>query len=112
LGLLSDFPPGRKLELLGLGSSFDTVLSTEQTGFLKPHGEPFRRFSEALGIPPQEILYVGNSPHLDAGGALAAGMGAALIQRGPFSTGMYRKKKKQDCFTFSAYRQLQEYVLG
>jgi putative hydrolase of the HAD superfamily len=110
--VLSDFPPERKIELLGLGASFDVVLSTEQTGFLKPHGEPFRRFSEALGIPPEEILYVGNSPRLDAAGALAAGLGAALIKRGLLSTGTYRKREKQDCFTFSGYRQLQEYVLG
>jgi putative hydrolase of the HAD superfamily len=111
LGVLSDFPPERKLELLGLDGAFDVVLSSEKTGFLKPHPEPFKQFSRAMGLAPEEILYVGNSSRYDAAGAEGVGMKAALIRRSFFSTGS-RESPVQGCFTFSGYRQLQEFVLG
>jgi HAD superfamily hydrolase (TIGR01549 family) len=81
LALLSDFPPKRKLELLGLESFFEVVLCSEDTGFLKPSREPFDFLASALETPASEILYVGNSRAYDIAGAKAAGMGAALRGR-------------------------------
>ncbi|MDR1930213.1 MAG: HAD family hydrolase [Treponema sp.] len=121
LGVLSDFPPERKLELLGLGGLFDTALSSEKTGSLKPQDRPFLLLARELGLDPAEILYVGNSPGYDAEGALAAGMGAALIRRNFLSTGLFRTPAapaagsggtRGGCFIFSDYRQLRKYVLG
>jgi putative hydrolase of the HAD superfamily len=111
LGLLSDFPPERKLAFLGLGALFDAAFSSEETGFLKPHKTPFAKLAEALVLAPGEILYVGNSPLYDAAGARAAGMHSALIRRGFFSTGSYSGAGGAD-FIFRDYRQLQQYVLG
>jgi putative hydrolase of the HAD superfamily len=110
LGLLSDFPPRRKLELLGLDSFFDAVFSTEELGALKPAPAPFVKLASAMGLPPKDILYVGNSPRYDIIGAKKAGMKAALLRRGILSTGFARNPGPAD-FTFRNYRQLPEYVI-
>jgi putative hydrolase of the HAD superfamily len=113
LGLLSDFPPRRKLELLGLGGLFDAVFSTEELGALKPDPEPFKKLAAAMGLPPREILYVGNSPHYDIAGAKKAGMRTALLRRGMLSTGFAGSFGASSAdFIFRNYRQLPEYVVS
>jgi putative hydrolase of the HAD superfamily len=113
LGLLSDFPPRRKLELLGLDGFFDAVFSTEEFGALKPDPAPFVKLASAMGLPPEDILYVGNSPHYDIIGAKKAGMKTALLRRGILSTGFAGGPGAGLAdFTFRNYRQLPEYVIG
>jgi putative hydrolase of the HAD superfamily len=106
LGLLSDFPPEKKLEYLGLGGLWDTVLCSEFTGALKPAALPFIELARRLGCAPERILYVGNSRRYDIRGAKQAGMKAAFISW-PF---------KRNCpeadFIFSDYRKLAKFVLG
>jgi len=106
LGLLSDFPPETKLEYLGLSGVWDTALCTESIGALKPAALPFEELAKALGCPPEQILYVGNSSRYDVEGAKRAGMKAALLNPGfPVITGI-----KAD-FTFRNYRQLRNLML-
>ncbi|MDR1307763.1 MAG: HAD family hydrolase [Treponema sp.] len=119
LGLLSDFPPARKVSLLGLDGFFDVLLSTEDTGALKPSPVPFAALTAALSCGPGEILYVGNSLRFDAAGAGAAGMKTALIRRSILSTGCCPACSRgpggfrvRADFVFRDYRQLREYVLG
>ncbi len=79
LALLSDLPPVRKLEVMGLEGIFDPALCSEDSGFLKPAREPFAMLASRLALRPERILYVGNSPRIDVAGAKAAGMGSAII---------------------------------
>lgn len=105
VGVLSDFPAERKLELLGLSGLWDAVLCSEEVGRLKPAPEPFLALAEALGSRPGEILYVGNSPAYDVAGAKAAGMMAACVSR--------RGKTIPGAdLSFSSYRQLEAWILG
>jgi putative hydrolase of the HAD superfamily len=83
LAVLSDLPPARKLELLGLSGFFETVLCSEDSGFLKPAPEPYRMVCMVLGLPASELLYIGDSPERDLRGAAAAGMKAAIVSRRP-----------------------------
>ncbi|MDR0689278.1 MAG: HAD family hydrolase [Spirochaetaceae bacterium] len=109
LGILSDFPPVEKLEYLGLGGLWDTVLCSEETGRLKPDPLPFFTLAASLDLPPERILYVGNSQRYDVGGAKKTGMRTALIRllgRTHFSS-----PKKAD-FIFFDYRQLYHYVIN
>jgi putative hydrolase of the HAD superfamily len=108
LGLLSDFPPEQKLEYLGLDGLWDAVLCSEDLGRLKPDPAPFRALGERLALPPERILYVGNSVSYDIIGAKRAGMKAALV------SSPLRKNRRRNGgadFVFSAYRQLRDYVL-
>jgi putative hydrolase of the HAD superfamily len=109
LGLLSDFPPESKLENLGLGGLWDTVLCSENVGRLKPDPAPFLALAERMNIKPERLLYVGNSVTYDIIGAKQVGMKAALI--GLFFRGNRRRRSGAD-FVFSDYRQLCDYVLS
>lgn len=105
LGLLSDFPPERKLDYMDLAEGWDAVLCSERVGRLKPAPEPFLALAEALDAPPARILYVGNSRAYDVTGALGVGMKAALITRHP------RNSEDAD-FVFRDYRKLASFVLS
>jgi putative hydrolase of the HAD superfamily len=83
LALLSDLPPARKLELLGLSGRFEPALCSEDSGFLKPAPEPFAMLASRLALPPERILYVGNSPSIDVMGASGFGMATAIVSRRP-----------------------------
>jgi putative hydrolase of the HAD superfamily len=81
LGLLSDYPVEDKLGFLGLRGPWITSFCSEDTGYLKPHRNPFQRLSRDLGVEPRRILYVGDSISFDVRGAAAAGMRTALVGR-------------------------------
>ena len=103
LGILSDFPPAQKGSVWGLAPMCHAVLSSEETGALKPAAQPFRALAGALQVPPAEILYVGNSLRSDILGAKAAGMKTALILH---PAAVLQRKKKQACdIYFYSYRQ-------
>jgi putative hydrolase of the HAD superfamily len=81
LAVLSDLPPKRKLELMGIAGSFEAAFCSSESGFLKPAREPFEMLASALRLSPGRILYVGNNPRVDVAGAKGAGMAAALVAR-------------------------------
>ena len=116
LGLMSDFPPEIKLGYLGLSvfpdthaPIWDAVLCSEHCGALKPHKLPFIELAARMSLPPEKILYVGNSRSYDVAGALGAGMKTAWV-KSPLFPGKGLKKPKAD-FVFSNYRQLYKFVL-
>jgi putative hydrolase of the HAD superfamily len=114
LGLLSDFPPIKKIESLGIDSFWDTVICSEEVGALKPNILSFLKLAQDLDINPGEILYVGNSVKYDITGAKLAGMQAALIDR-CCSIGRkieFNKNKVKPDFIFGNYRQLCNFVLN
>jgi HAD superfamily hydrolase (TIGR01549 family) len=110
LGVLSDFPPDTKLEYLGLGGLWDAVLCSESFGTIKPHPLSFNKLAAALSLPPEKILYVGNSRSYDVAGANRAGMKTAWI-KSAFFPGSGLKKPKPD-FSFNNYRQLYDFMIN
>jgi putative hydrolase of the HAD superfamily len=117
LGLLSDLPPERKLENMGLSGFWDAELCSELSGGLKPSKKPFLALAEKMRLPPGRILYVGNSVPYDILGSKSAGMNAALIApsllRRRCSGGRAGGKRAGYAdFVFSSYRQLSFYVLS
>jgi putative hydrolase of the HAD superfamily len=109
LGLLSDFPPEKKLEYLGLKGLWDAVLCSECSGAIKPHPQSFNDLAAAMKLPPEKILYVGNSRDYDVVGASRAGMKTAWIKH-PMFPGKGFKKPRPD-FSFSNYRQLHDFMI-
>lgn len=81
IGVMSDFPVGDKLAHLNLPQVWDCVISSEETGYLKPNPEPFLRLASALGTVPERVLYVGNSYEYDIIGAFNVGMKTAHLAR-------------------------------
>jgi HAD superfamily hydrolase (TIGR01549 family) len=62
----------------------DFVSSSERWGVEKPSREFFDRVVDATGRPRDEVAYVGDLVHNDIEPALAAGMVAVHIKRGPW----------------------------
>ena len=109
LGLLSDFPPETKLKNLNISEIWDSILCSERCGALKPHSLSFTELAAAMSLPPQRIIYVGNSHKYDITGANLAGMKTALIKSRLIPDG--KKKPKAD-FTFHNYRQLYDFMIN
>ena len=62
----------------------DWVGSSERWGVSKPSPEFFTRIADELELSPREIAYVGDRVDNDVAPALAAGMTAVHIRRGPW----------------------------
>jgi len=105
LGALSDFPGDRKLKLLGLAEKFDVSMTSEETGRVKPDRASFDLLAQRLGIPNEEILYVGNSEAYDVKGAKNANMQTALISRN-------LKVRTDADFVFFDWKALERYILA
>jgi putative hydrolase of the HAD superfamily len=69
------------LELVGIAAHFRHQVSAREVGAPKPQSAIFRAAVEKLGVAPHEVLHVGDDPVLDVGGARAAGLRTAWINR-------------------------------
>lgn len=73
----------RGMELCGIVSHFDVIVTPEDVREPKPHPEPVLFALEKLGVRPEEALFVGDSPH-DVAAGKAAGTRTAGVLWGPF----------------------------
>ena len=89
LGLLSNVAaPGAfcraELRRLGLLDFFEACVFSSEVGLRKPHPEIFRRMLQAIGqidrVEPAQVIYVGDSPRWDVGGAKRAGLRVVLFR--------------------------------
>lgn len=110
LAALSDFPIKNKLKFLKLDDLFDFSLSSEDTGYLKPHPIPFQQMVRRFGIAPEEILYVGNSYKYDIIGGTNVGLQTAWLS---FSGGAAASAEESSAdIVFSSFYDLRKIVLG
>lgn len=110
IALLSDFPPEQKGDVWGIKPYCDVVLGTEFIGALKPSPVPFAHLADRLGLPPEQILYVGNSYKYDVVGSKSAGMKSAWFIS-PLRKIFCRPSEMAD-ISFCSYLELQKFVLG
>lgn len=110
IALLSDFPPSQKGDIWGILEYCDVVLGSEEVGALKPAKESFEALVEALGLPAEQILYVGNSHKYDVEGSKKAGLKSAwLISE---ISDLFGKKSDLAEITFSRYSQLEKIIFN
>ncbi|MGD9736995.1 MAG: HAD family hydrolase [Solirubrobacterales bacterium] len=69
------------LQRVGIAELLDCVVTSAAVGAAKPDPAPFERALECLGLRPEEVVHLGDSPELDLPGAEAAGIEAVLISR-------------------------------
>jgi putative hydrolase of the HAD superfamily len=85
LGVLTDAPrlkAWQRLTHLAIAEFFDVVVTSEDTGHVKPSPEPFRAAVDAMGLRPLEVLMVGDWPAKDVRGARELGMKTAYAAYG------------------------------
>lgn len=67
------------MELAGVASRFDFLLTSEEARSCKPDGRIFEHALELAGCAPGEALFVGDSLDQDIAGARRAGIRCALL---------------------------------
>ena len=109
IGVLSDYPAWDKLKALCLDSKVSlTLCSTDpEINAFKPHPKGFLHACEIWGIEPEEVLYVGDRPEVDAAGAAHAGMPCAIL-------GKSRKGRDglEGFITFDSFKDLQNALIA
>ncbi|ABU60025.1 HAD family hydrolase [Roseiflexus castenholzii] len=84
LGLITNGPSWSqrpKIERFDLASYMHAIIVSEEVGVAKPDPQIFHIALHALGITPDEALFVGDSPENDLRGAAQAGMPAIWVNR-------------------------------
>jgi HAD superfamily hydrolase (TIGR01549 family) len=83
IGVFSDYPVADKLQALGLAPAVSLTLCATDPDInaFKPHPKGFLRACALWGVPPEQVLYIGDRPEVDAVGAAAAGMSCAILMR-------------------------------
>lgn len=66
---------------VGIGQHFRASVSAREMGIAKPDVRIFEAAARVAGVQPHQVLHVGDDAHLDAVGALAAGMQVAWVNR-------------------------------
>ena len=78
--------PSRAEALLGeLPVPLEFAASSESWGVEKPDPAFFVRIVDELGLPPEEVAYVGDRIDNDVRPAAAAGLQAIFVRRGPWA---------------------------
>lgn len=83
LGVISNFD-GRVysvMKSLGILAFFETVTISSETGYCKPDRRIFQSAVQAIGVPADEILFVGDSLHDDVEAGQKAGLVSVLVDR-------------------------------
>lgn len=81
MGVFSDYPVLDKLQALGLSEMMSLMLCATDPAInaFKPHPKGFWHACALWGVAPDEVLYIGDRPEVDACGAAKAGMPCALL---------------------------------
>ena len=83
LGIISNWDERLRplLERLQLGSYFETILISVESGSAKPAREIFEQARSFFGVPAASILHIGDSFSEDVAGAQSAGLKALFLDR-------------------------------
>jgi FMN phosphatase YigB (HAD superfamily) len=83
LGVLSDYPAHAKLEAMDLRSMFDVVVSAQDSDVnrFKPSPDGLVAALRRLDAAPEQALYVGDRPEVDACVARAVGVPCVIVGR-------------------------------
>jgi HAD superfamily hydrolase (TIGR01509 family) len=101
----SDGRVDQALQAAGLREYFDVVVDSGLLGVEKPDPRIFQAALDALGVAPEETLYVGDLYEVDIVGAQAAGIPAVLL-------GQPRSSSEPACRTAASIEDLVKEVLG
>lgn len=84
LGIVANQPAGVAEQLAGMDLRLDVVATSATYGVAKPDPRFFARIAADCGVPPGEIVYVGDRLDNDILPAQAVGMHAVFLRRGPW----------------------------
>ena len=106
LGLISnvDHDIAPLCQKLGLSPLLQIVVTSQDTGFNKPHPEIFKEAVRQASIQAKEAMYVGDQYQIDIIGANGAGLHGVLLDRGGYFNQI------TDCLRIRSLSQLVEHL--
>ena len=110
LGLISNGPAPLqrpKVERFGLERHFVTVVISGEVGVRKPDPAIFGLALEAMAVPAEAAVYVGDNPHDDVVGACDSGLAAIWVNRGDWLAEALREGREAPA-TYVEVRELRE----
>ena len=110
VGLAANQPDWAETALAQAGVEVDVVATSAGWGISKPSPEFFDRIVDAADRPAAEIAYVGDRVDNDVEPALAAGMVAVHIRRGPW--GFLQQGREQAHVCIDSLDELPEALAG
>lgn len=72
-------PAGSTLEALGVRDLFPVLVALDTTGVSKPHKKPYTTAADALGVPWNACISIGDRFDIDIAVPLELGMGGILV---------------------------------
>jgi HAD superfamily hydrolase (TIGR01662 family) len=85
VAVVANQPAARTAQLRALGISPEVMAMSDEMGVAKPDPAFFRRTLELMdNVPPERVAYVGDRVDNDVLPAMAAGMRAVWLRRGPW----------------------------
>jgi HAD superfamily hydrolase (TIGR01549 family) len=85
LAIVANQPASRTAELRAIGVEAEAIAMSDEMGIAKPDPAFFTRALELMGNPPpSSVAYVGDRVDNDVVPAIAAGMRAIWLRRGPW----------------------------
>ncbi|SEF93522.1 haloacid dehalogenase superfamily, subfamily IA, variant 1 with third motif having Dx(3-4)D or Dx(3-4)E [Thermomonospora echinospora] len=97
VGVAGNQPVQAAEQFAALGLEADVVGISDVWGVSKPSPEFFARCAAECGLPPGDILYVGDRIDNDVRPALAFGMRAAFLRRGPWGHIQHDERALRRC---------------
>jgi len=106
LGLISNVEHdiSATLNELGLPSWLDIVVTSQDSGFIKPRPEIFQEALRQARVQPSEAVYVGDQYQVDVIGAKGAGMKGVLLDRHGYF------EDKTDCPRIRSLSEIAEHL--
>ena len=77
-------PEGLSLDVAPFVAALEHATGRKAVVLGKPSAEFFHAAAERLGLPPGEVVMIGDDIHADIGGALAAGLQGVMVRTGKF----------------------------
>ncbi len=105
LGLISNFDQDitALFDKLGLSSLLEVVVTSQDTGYNKPHPEIFKAALKRAGVDAAEAAYVGDQYRVDVEGANGVGMKGILLDRNGYYPEMIGSPRLQSLAQVAEY---------
>jgi putative hydrolase of the HAD superfamily len=105
LGLISnvDSNIAPLLDKLGLSQLLQVVVTSQDTGYFKPHPEIFKEAASQASVQVSEAMYIGDQYQIDVLGAKKAGMQGVLLDRNSYFEEVTKELKIKNLYQLVEY---------
>ncbi len=91
------------LDKLGLSQLLQVVVTSQETGYLKPQPEIFKEAAKQAGVKISESMYIGDQYQIDVLGSKKAGMKGVFLDRNSYFNKVIKELKIHNLYQLVEY---------